>query len=192
MPRLKANESACSVAKSLELLGDRWVFLLIREVLFGTRRFDDFAAHLGIARNILANRLAKLVEAGVLIQVPLRDDARRQGYRLGEMGEDLIPALLALMQWGDRWLQNAASVPLRILERSTGREIAPLRTRSAAGKELKIRDLDWAPGPGANHPSIKPLLAAYETLRRVEPRPVPKAPAARKGTRRQASNPRIG
>jgi DNA-binding HxlR family transcriptional regulator len=156
-------------------LGDRWVLLLIREVLFGTRRFEDFAAHLGIARNVLSNRLAKLVKAGVLVQVPLRTDGRRQGYRLSEMGEDLIPVLVGLMQWGDRWLQTPDTIPIRVIERSTGKELPRMRARNAAGKEIGFRDLDWAPGPGARHPSIAPLIAAYETQRRIEPRPIPTA-----------------
>jgi len=175
MPRLKPNTSMCSAARSLELLGDRWTLLLIREVMFGTRRFDDFAAHLGIARNVLAAKLSALVEAGILEQRPLRQDARRLGYHLTEMGEGLLPVLVALLQWGDRWLQTPDSIPLRVIERATGEELAPIRLRNAAGKELTRRELDWAPGPGAAHPSIAPLAAAYEAQRRVVPRPVPGA-----------------
>src|ERR1700722_2276700 len=113
----------CSAARSLELLGDRWVLLLTREVVFAPRRFEDFAAHLGIARNVLSDRLAKLVEAGVLVQAPLRVDGRRQGYRLSEMGEDLVPVLVALMQWGDRWLQTPDTIPIRAIERPPGKEV---------------------------------------------------------------------
>ncbi|MBI5906999.1 MAG: helix-turn-helix transcriptional regulator, partial [Burkholderiales bacterium] len=120
MPRLKPNTSMCSVARSLELLGDRWTLLLIREVVFGTRRFDDFAVHLGIARNVLAAKLSALVKAGILEQKPLRQDAKRLGYHLTDMGEGLLPVLVALLQWGDRWLQTPASIPLRMIERATG------------------------------------------------------------------------
>lgn len=177
MPRLKPTDSMCSVARSLEILGDRWTLLLIREVLFGTRRFDDFAAHLGIARNVLSTKLADLVAAGILVQQPLRQDAKRQGYHLTEMGEGLLPPLLALLQWGDRWLHTPASVPLRVIEGATGVEIAPIKVRNAAGRELTRRELDWAPGPGAAHPSIVQLAAAYEAQRRVIPRPIPEPPA---------------
>jgi DNA-binding HxlR family transcriptional regulator len=187
MPRLKSIDSMCSAARSLNLLGDRWVLLLIREVVFGTRRFEDFAAHLGIARNVLSDRLAKLVKAGVLVQTPLRVDGRRQGYRLSEMGEDLIPVLVALMQWGDRWLQQPDCIPIRVVERRTGKELPRMRARNAAGKELGLRDLDWAPGPGASHPSIAPLIEAYEAQRLIEPRPIPKARvAAKRGARQTA------
>lgn len=164
----------CSVARSLDLLGDRWALLLIREVLFGTHRFDDFAAHLGIARNVLTRRLATLVEAGVLIQTPLKTDGRRLGYNLSPMGEDLVPALIALMQWGDRWLHTSGTVPIKVIERSSGKEVRPLRILDASGRALAVKDLDWAPGPGASHPAIAPLVRAYEAQRVREPRPVPK------------------
>jgi DNA-binding HxlR family transcriptional regulator len=179
MPRLKTNESMCSAARSLELLGDRWALLLIRELMFGTHRFDDFASHLGIARNVLSDRLSRLTAAGILVQQPLRDDALRQGYYLTEMGEGLLPVLVALMQWGDRWLQTPDTVPLRVIERASGAELAPIRLRSASGVDLTHRDLDWTPGPGAGHPSIAPLAAAYEAQRRRDPRPVPPAPSQR-------------
>lgn len=179
MARLKPNDSMCSAARALELLGDRWALLLIREVMFGTHRFDDFAAHLGIARNVLSAKLCGLVEAGVLVQRPLRQDAKRLGYELTEMGEGLLPVLVALLQWGDRWLQTPDSIPILVIERATGEALAPIRLRNAAGKELTRRELDWAPGPGAGHPSIAPLAAAYEAQRRVIPRPIPtpKGPA---------------
>lgn len=177
MPRFKPSESLCSVVRSLDLLGDRWTLLLIREVVFGTRRFDDFAAHLGIARNVLSARLAKLVEAGILMQEPLQAEGRRQGYRLTGMGEDLLPVLMALMQWGDRWLQTPDTIPVRVVERSTGKALPPLAVRNAAGKQLGLADLDWEPGPGAGHPLMAPLVAAYEAQRRTGPRPVPQARA---------------
>lgn len=189
MPRLKPNESLCSAARALALLGDRWALLLIREVVFGTRRFDDFAAHLGIARNVLSARLAKLVEAGILVQEPLQAKGRRQGYQLTETGEDLLPVLISLMQWGDRWLQTPDTIPTRVVERSTGQELPPLRPRNAAGKALGRHELDWAPGPGASHPRIAPLFAAYEAQRRITPRPVPAASPAIRQTSKKATTP---
>lgn len=170
-PRLE--EPMCSVARSLSLLGDRWALLLVREVLFGTRRFDDFAAHLGIARNVLTRRLAKLVDAGVLVQTPLKSEGRRMGYSLSPMGEDLVPALIALMQWGDRWLHTPKTVPIKVIERGNGKEVRPLQILGAKGNPLAFADLDWAPGPGAAHPAIASLVRAYEAQRVIEPRPVP-------------------
>lgn len=163
----------CSIARSLTLLGDRWALLLVREILFGTRRFDDFAAHLGIARNVLAHRLAKLVDAGVLVQTPLKAEGCRMGYSLSPMGEDLVPALIALMQWGDRWLHTPETVPIKVIERGNGNEVRPLQILDAKGKPLAFGDLDWAPGPGAAHPAIAALVRTYEAQRVIEPRPAP-------------------
>jgi len=173
MPRLKTNVSPCSVARSLEILGDRWTLLLIREVVFGTHRFDDFAEHLGIARNVLSARLAKLVENGILEQEPLDSEAKRYGYHLTLMGLDLLPVLVSLMQWGDRWLQTPASIPLQIVERKSGKKIPDMRPCNNAGKPLTFKELDWTPGPGADNPRIADLVAAYESQRPLVPRPVP-------------------
>ncbi len=161
MPRLKPNDSMCSVARSLELLGERWTLLIIREAFFGTRRFDDFHAHLGISRNVLAERLAKLVRAGILAQAPLHEQGLRNGYRLTPAGYDLVPTLVALLQWGDRWLQTPETVPVHIVERKTGRPVAPVTVRSETGKVLALKDLGWLPGPGASHPSVAALVRAY-------------------------------
>lgn len=165
MPRLASNTSMCSVARSLELLGERWTLLIIREAFFGTRRFDDFQAHLGISRNVLAARLAKLVRAGILAHVPLHEHALRNGYVLTAAGYDLVPTLVSLLQWGDRWMHTPETVPVCIVERKTGRPIAPMIVRSETGKSLALEELGWLPGPGANHPSIAPLVKAYARQR---------------------------
>ena len=173
MPRLKVNESFCSAARALEVLGDRWTLLLIREVVFGTRRFDEFASHLGIARNVLTARLNTMIDADILAQVPVRDDALRMAYHLTEKGRDLLPVLIALLQWGDRWLQSPDSIPIQIVERESGKVLEPMRPRNRTGKALTLLDLDWIPGPGAADPRIAPLIAVYEKQRRIEPRPIP-------------------
>lgn len=102
MTRSKLDSLNCSVAHSLALIGERWTILIIREAFFGTRRFEEFQRHLGIARNILAARLGKLCDSGILERVPVKKGARRQEYRLKYMGRDLLPVLVALTQWGDR------------------------------------------------------------------------------------------
>jgi DNA-binding HxlR family transcriptional regulator len=177
MPRLKPNESLCSAAQALEILGTRWTLLLIREVLFGTRRFDAFAVHLGIARNVLASRLALLVDEGILEMQPVGISGRREEYRLTEKGRDTLPILIALLQWGDRWLQTPMSIPLQVVDRRNKRPLARMRPLDSDGTPLDLPDMDWLPGPGAGDPRIAPLVAAYEAQRRIEPRPVPTAPA---------------
>jgi DNA-binding HxlR family transcriptional regulator len=93
-----------SIAQTLEIIGDRWTMLVLRDVFRGRRRFDEFRLDLGIARPVLSDRLRKLVDAGVLEKVLYRDHPPRYEYRLTPMGVELSPALVALMRWGDRWL----------------------------------------------------------------------------------------
>jgi DNA-binding HxlR family transcriptional regulator len=98
------HELTCSIAKTLQLIGDRWTLLILRDAFRGVRRFDGFAEDLGIARNLLADRLARLVEHGIFDKVPYNDRPPRYEYRLTERGLDLSPALVAFMRWGDKHL----------------------------------------------------------------------------------------
>jgi DNA-binding HxlR family transcriptional regulator len=175
MPRLKPNDSLCSAARALEILGARWTLLLLREVIFGTRRFDAFAAHLGIARNVLASRLGLLVREGLLETRRIDDAGLREEYRLTEKGRDTLPILIALLQWGDRWLQTPKSIPVQVIDRRSRQALPRMRPLDTQGNALDLRDLDWMPGPGANDPRMVHLVAAYEAQRRVEPRSIPKA-----------------
>ena len=140
----------CSVARSLEIVGEWWTLLVVREAFFGTRRFSDFEANLSIAKNVLSDRLAKLVEAGVMERKPVVGRGNPQDYTLTPMGRDLFPAIIALMQWGDRWINNDGKAPIRILEAATGEEIDRVRVRSRDGRPLAARDMRIVPGPGAD------------------------------------------
>ena len=93
-----------SIARTINIIGDRWTMLILRDVFRGLRRFEELRIDLGVARPVLSERLRKLVEAGVLKKVPYQDHPPRHEYRLTPMGVDLSPALVALMRWGDRWL----------------------------------------------------------------------------------------
>ncbi len=177
MPRLKTNGSLCSAARALEILGARWTILLLREAVFGTRRFDAFAAHLGIARNVLASRLGLLLKEGLLEMRRIDASGLRQEYRLTEKGRDTLPILIALLQWGDRWLQTPASIPMQVVDRRGRRALPRMRPLDSEGNALDLRDLDWIPGPGANDPRMVPLVAAYEAQRRLEPVSIPPVPA---------------
>jgi DNA-binding HxlR family transcriptional regulator len=97
-----------SIAKTLELIGDRWTMLIVRDVFRGRRRFEELRGDLGIARPVLSERLTKLVGGGILTKVRYEDHPPRYEYHLTEMGLELSPALVALMRWGDRWLAGAA------------------------------------------------------------------------------------
>ncbi|GAA3500060.1 helix-turn-helix domain-containing protein [Streptomyces prasinosporus] len=103
----------CSLARSLEVIGERWTLLIIRSALLGTTRFDGFLSHLDIARNVLSSRLNRLVEHGILERVPYQDKPVRHEYRLTPVGRDLTGAVVALMQWGDRNLPQQLGPPRR-------------------------------------------------------------------------------
>jgi DNA-binding HxlR family transcriptional regulator len=100
------HELACSIARTLQVIGDRWSLLILRDAFRGVRRFDEFADDLGIARNLLADRLGRLVRHGIFEKVPYRDRPVRYEYRLTARGLDLSPALVALMRWGDKHLTD--------------------------------------------------------------------------------------
>ena len=147
----------CSVADTLSLIGEGWTILIVREAFFGSRRFEDFQKHLGIARNILTTRLQKLVEGGILERTPIKQGGKRHEYKLTPMGRDLFPVLISLTQWGDRWLRSTSGPPVKFIERETGEEIAKVTIQNKAGEEIKARDLALIPGLGATDETRKRL-----------------------------------
>src|SRR3954462_7637079 len=98
------DTQVCSVARALEVVGERWTLLVLRDAFLGVRRFDDFQRSLGVARNILQARLERLVDEGLLERQPYQERPPRYEYRLTEKGIELWPAIVALMKWGDRYL----------------------------------------------------------------------------------------
>ena len=140
----------CSVAQALEVLGDWWTLLLVREAFFGTTRFKDFERNLGIAKNILAARLDHLVEHGVFERVPLGESGRRHEYRLTAMGRDLLTVLVALREWSDHWIYGEGNEPIVVRDRGTGKRPPRLRLRNADGTLLDPSRLVPEPGPGAD------------------------------------------
>ena len=140
----------CSVAQSLEVLGDWWTLLLVREAFFGTTRFKDFERNLGIAKNILTARLDHLLDHGVFTREPIGEDSKRHEYRLTAMGKDLLTVVTALREWSDRWIYGEGNEPLILRDARTGERPPPLRLRHADGKVLNARHLAPEPGPGAD------------------------------------------
>lgn len=138
----------CSIARTLAIVGERWTMLVLRDAFNGVRRFDDFLASLGIARNILADRLHTLVEHGILERRPYQQRPVRHEYRLTEKGRDLFPVLIALMQWGDRYLAGAAGPPYIVSHRACGHEAIPAVLCPACGDLLTARDTLRTAGPG--------------------------------------------
>lgn len=162
MTRNKIDTLNCSIADALNLIGEWWTILILREAFFGTCRFEDFQKHLGIARNILTARLHTLCDSGIMERIPIKQGARRHEYKLTPMGRDLHPVLIALTQWGDRWLHVSDGPPVNFIERATGEKIADVSILSKGGRELKARDLAMIPGPGATDETIERLQQMAE------------------------------
>lgn len=132
---------SCSIARTLEQVGDWWTLLLIREALSGTRRFGEFQSHLGIAPNVLTQRLQDLVHNGILEVTTASENGRALDYRLTDKGRDLFPIIVALAQWGDRHAPAPGGPPVVIVDRDHQRPIAPLQVRSDDGRVLQARDV---------------------------------------------------
>jgi DNA-binding HxlR family transcriptional regulator len=150
-PRSGWKATRCSVAKALEIVSTRSAFLLLREAFYGTERFDDFAERVGISDPVAAARLKELVAHGLLVREPYREPGQRTryAYRLSEMGADLFPALVALMQWGDRWLVEDDG-PVQLRHRDCGAEVHA-ELRCERGHKLDSGEIELsrrAPGPG--------------------------------------------
>src|SRR5262245_18626881 len=136
----------CSLAQTLEVIGERWTLLILRNAFFGIRRFDDFQKDLGIARNILATRLGRLVDEGVLEKRSI--DGGRAEYVLTEKGLDLQPVMLAMTHWGDKYKPHPRGDRIVFVERTTNQPIARMSAMSRDGRALKPRDIKGIPGPG--------------------------------------------
>jgi DNA-binding HxlR family transcriptional regulator len=136
----RAYDQNCSIARTLELLGERWTLLVIRDVFQGRRRFDEIQASLGVARNVLSARLARLVEEGILEKRPYGSHPRRHEYFLTEKGLDLWPALIALLDWGDRHLASSDGPPVVITHKRCGGRVDGRGYCERCGRRLHARD----------------------------------------------------
>ena len=148
----------CPIARVTALLGDGWSLMIIREAFLGSRKFNEFERRLGIARNILSDRLRKLVEAGLLRRKTSETDRRVVEYKLTRSGRALFPILIALSQWTEEHLGDPTH-SIRYIERATGEEIQRVTVRSADGRELDATELAMLPGPDAD-PALKARLVA--------------------------------
>lgn len=160
--RHRFHDENCSVAQTLEILGDWWTLLIIREAFLGTRRFADFQQHLEIAKNILSQRLRHLVDHGIFERVDVGTHGKRYEYVLSPKGKDLATILTALRQWGDRWIFGEGNEPLIVLDRRTNRPVPRVRILDEEGKPLRSSDMLVGPGPGANEDTVARAVAMLE------------------------------
>jgi DNA-binding HxlR family transcriptional regulator len=164
--RTRFTDMNCGIAQALEAIGDWWTLLIVRDAFFGVRRFGDFERSLGVARNILSNRLRRLVAHGIFERVDVGSEGHRFEYRLTEKGEALLPVLTALREWSDEWVFGRGHEPIIVRDRRSGRRVPKLRVTAADGRMLARRDLRAEPGPGATR----------ETQRLFERRRSPRQP----------------
>jgi DNA-binding HxlR family transcriptional regulator len=165
--RTSFEDMSCSVAQCLDVVGEWWSLLIIRDAMLGVRRFDDFQARLGISRNILAQRLNHLVGKGILTRVPYSDHPPRSEYRLTDRGRDLWPVITAMRQWGDTWAAPDGP-PLTIRHKGCGQIVTAVPVCSHCGEPLDARAVRAVPGPGAAPDTIPLSGSGGATVRSEE------------------------
>ncbi len=149
MQRTSFAEMHCSIGQSLERVGEWWTLLIVRDLHLGLHRFDDIAENLGISRNLLTRRLETLVDDGIVERRAYRDRPPRYEYHLTAAGRDLVPVLLALMAWGDKWVTPPGGPPVRVIHDDCGAEFTPQVCCSACHEPVRTANVTALPGPGA-------------------------------------------
>ena len=151
MLRSDYDTQVCSIARALEVVGERWTLLVLRDIFLGNRRFDAIQAHLGIARNVLQSRLERLLEHEVIEKVPYQDRPVRHEYRLTPKGIDLWPTIVSLLQWGDRHALAPAGPPVLLRHKGCGGEVDGHR------QQARFR---WEAGP----PGSAPVAIGFDVM----------------------------
>jgi DNA-binding HxlR family transcriptional regulator len=137
----------CSVARTLSVVGDRWTMLVIRDVFLGIRRFEAIQQDLRLTPHRLSDRLHKLVRDGILRRVAYEERPPRFEYRLTEKGVDLYPVIVAMIEWGDRWMAGRAGAPVELIHRPCGHSIKPQFICPSCKSKIEARDMNARPGP---------------------------------------------
>lgn len=143
--------SDCALPDALEIMGEKWAFMILRTAFDDVRHFEEFLSKIGIARNILASRLSKLTGAGILHRTPCPDDKRKVEYRLTEKGIALLPTMIALRQWGEQWATCVPSNPV-LVDKYDRQPIQQIAIRSHDGRILTNNELRWVDGNEVNMP----------------------------------------
>ena len=141
MKRKSLDREKCPIARTLDVIGDWWSLLIVRDAFLGKRRFGEFQKSLGLAKNILSTRLRKLVSHGVLEVGPASDGSAYQEYALTEKGRRLLIVLVALRQWGETCLFEEGELDLLLVDQKSGQPVKPLELRSKDGRILGPEDL---------------------------------------------------
>jgi DNA-binding HxlR family transcriptional regulator len=163
MSRRRFDKMNCAVAQALDQIGDWWTLLIVREAIYGKSTFSSFQKNLGIARNILTDRLTHLVKKGILVREQIRPGVDRYSYHLTDKGRDLLPLMGALMQWGDRWVVGRGAEPIRVFDAEHRKPIRRIEVTAHDGRSLSVEQLRFRPGPGADAAT----LARFERARKL-------------------------
>ena len=143
-------EMNCPIAQTLEQVGEWWTLLILRNAFCGMTRFQEFQQHLGIGTNVLSQRLRQLTEDGILERSAAQHDGRAVEYRLTEKGSALYPILIAMAEWGEKWVPNPKGARIRLVERGTGEPIAGICVQAADGRSLQAQEIAAVAGPAAD------------------------------------------
>jgi len=141
MKRTSFADVSCPVARTLDLIGEWWTLLILRDVFYGVRRFDKLLSSLGISRNVLTDRLHTLVESGILEKQIYQQKPERYEYHLTESGRELLPVLVLLMNWGNRWLATDTKVSVELVHEPCGQAVAPLLVCHHCNKQITTRNV---------------------------------------------------
>lgn len=156
MQRASFRDMNCSIAQCLEVIGEWWTILILRDLFFGVTRFDELQARLGISRNILADRLQRLVAEDVVAKVAYQDHPPRFDYQLTKKGRALWPVLTTMRQWGDEWAVGEAGPPVELEHTTCGHRTTAVLHCAQCGERLVGRELRLRPGPGAGEDPVLP------------------------------------
>jgi len=149
MQRSSFSGMPCSVARTLDVIGEWWTLLILRDVFYGVRRFEGLRTHLGISRKVLTSRLGRLIEEKILRKDLYQNQPPRYEYRLTEKGLELLPVLLSIMSWGDKWMSDAGKVPVIFVHKDCGEETTPKLVCSHCGGDLNAHNVYPTAGQGA-------------------------------------------
>ncbi|MFC5825993.1 winged helix-turn-helix transcriptional regulator [Nonomuraea insulae] len=148
MRRTRFDDWPCSIARTVDLIGDWWTPLVMREAFYGARRFEEFQERLGVSRNVLTQRLERLVAEDLLQRVPYQERPTRHEYRLTDKGRDFFTVLAAMIGWGDRWLAGPEGPPVALRDKVTGEKVRPEVVDATTGLPIDVRRIVASPGPG--------------------------------------------
>ena len=166
MQRTSLPDQPCSVARTLDIIGDRWTALILRDIAIGISRFDAIQGDLGLSRKVLTQRLAYLVEQNVVVRVPYQDNPPRHDYRMTEKGNDLAMVLLALQQFGDKWAYGGAP-PIQWRHLACGEVSTPVACCDHCGEPVRPGDAIPLRGPSFDDDAAPAVGAALDQIAAV-------------------------